>query len=41
MQCDDTEYRKMRNMLLPFANQFHRVNECGKLEPVEEKPLES
>jgi hypothetical protein len=36
MQCDDSEYIKMRNALLPFANQFHRVNECGKLEPIAE-----
>jgi hypothetical protein len=35
MQCDDTEYIKMRNSILPFANQFHRVKECGTLEPVE------
>ena len=35
MQCDDEEYIKMRNSILGFANQFHRVNECGKLEPVE------
>jgi hypothetical protein len=28
--------KKMRNMLIPFANQFHRVDECGKLEPIGE-----
>ena len=33
MQCEDEEYIKMRNSILGFANQFHRVNECGKLEP--------
>jgi hypothetical protein len=39
MQCDDSEYIQMRNALLPFANQFHRVGECEKLEPItEEKP---
>ena len=32
LQCDDAEYIKMRNSILDFANQFHRVNECGKLE---------
>ena len=32
MQCDDAEYIKMRNSILDFANQFHRVGECGKLE---------
>ena len=36
MQCDDAEYNRLRNMLLPFANQFHRVGECGVLEPVKE-----
>ncbi|WP_083221856.1 pentapeptide repeat-containing protein [Dehalobacter sp. TeCB1] len=35
MQCDDEEYIKMRNSILDFANQFHRVDECGRLEPVE------
>jgi hypothetical protein len=35
MQCDDVEYIKMRNSILDFANQFHRVDECGRLEPVE------
>lgn len=37
MQCDDEEYIKMRNSILGFANQFHRVNECGKLEAIEIK----
>ena len=32
MQCDDEEYMKMRDSILGFANQFHRVGECGKLE---------
>ena len=36
MQCDDEEYIKMRNSILDFANQFHRVNECGALELIEE-----
>ena len=31
MQCDDADYIKMRNSILGFANQFHRVDECGKL----------
>ena len=34
MQCDDEEYIKMRNSILGFANQFHRVDECGVLEEV-------
>ena len=35
MQCEDVEYIKMRNSILDFANQFHRVDECGKLEPID------
>ena len=35
LQCDDADYIKMRNSILGFANQFHRVNECGKLEEME------
>ena len=31
MQCDDADYVKMRNSILGFANQFHRVDECGEL----------
>ena len=34
MQCDDEEYIQMRNSILEFANQFHRVEECGRLEPI-------
>ena len=30
--CDDPEYIEARNAILKFANQFHRVNECGLLE---------
>ena len=36
LNCDDPEYIKARNALLPFANQFHRVQECGILEPIEQ-----
>lgn len=32
IQCDDADYIKMRNSILGFANQFNRVDECGKLE---------
>ena len=32
LDCDDEEYINARNAILEFANQFHRVNECGKLE---------
>ena len=31
LQCDDTEFISMRNSILDFANQFHRVEECGRL----------
>lgn len=31
MQCDDAEFISMRNSILDFANQFHRVEECGRL----------
>lgn len=34
MQCDDEEYIKMRNSILGFANQFHRVGECGVLKEI-------
>ena len=34
MQCDDPEFLAMRNSILPFANQFHRVGECGRLEAI-------
>ena len=32
LQCNDVDYIKMRNSILDFANQFHRVRECGELE---------
>lgn len=35
--CDDPGYIKARNAILDFANGFHRVNECGYLEPIEGK----
>ena len=37
MQCDDEEYLKMRDSILGFANQFHRVDECGRLNPQEKE----
>jgi uncharacterized protein YjbI with pentapeptide repeats len=30
--CCDAEYQAARKSLLSFANHFHRVDECGKLE---------
>ena len=32
LDCDDPEYIAARNAIHDFANQFHRVDECGKLE---------
>ena len=30
--CDDPDYIAARNAILDFANQFHRADECGRLE---------
>ena len=32
LDCDDPEYIQARNAIVPFANKFHRANECGELE---------
>jgi hypothetical protein len=32
-ECDDPEFIRARESLLPLANQFHRVDECGALRP--------
>ena len=37
LDCDDPEVIAAQNALIPLANQFHRVGECGKLEPKEGK----
>ena len=34
LDCDDPGYIAARNEILGFANTFHRVKECGELEPV-------
>jgi uncharacterized protein YjbI with pentapeptide repeats len=31
--CDDAEITAVQNSLLTLANEFHRVDECGKIEP--------
>ena len=36
LDCDDPEYIAARNAIVDFANQFHRANECGKLNKREE-----
>ena len=41
LNCDDPEYLTMRNSLIDFANQFHRIDECGKLEWIEVKEEEA
>lgn len=40
LNCDDPDYIKTRNLILDFANKFHRVKECGRLEPIENKKEE-
>ena len=37
LDCDDPEVIAAQNAIIPLANQFHRVDECGKLEPKESK----
>ena len=32
--CDDPEFTSARKQILPFANKFHRVDECGKLKKI-------
>ena len=33
--CDDPMYIAARNAIVEFANQFHRVDECGRLKKIE------
>ena len=37
LDCDDPEVIAAQNAIIPLANQFHRADECGKLEPKEGK----
>lgn len=32
LDCDDPEYLEARKALADFANKFHRVEECGRIE---------
>lgn len=32
LDCDDPEYLEARKAIAEFANGFHRVNECGRIE---------
>ena len=36
VEINDPDCMHYRNMLLPIANQFHRVEECGVLEEIKE-----
>lgn len=36
LDCDDPEYIKARNAIRDFANKFHRVEECGRIEVKDE-----
>jgi hypothetical protein len=37
MKCDDPDFIRVRNNMLDFANRFHRVDECGRLLPIQEQ----
>ena len=37
LDCDDPEVVAAQNALIPLANRFHRVGECGRLKPKESK----
>ena len=37
LDCDDQEVIAAQNAIIPLASQFHRADECGKLEPKEVK----
>ena len=32
LDCDDSEYLEARKAIAKFANKFHRVDECGRIE---------
>lgn len=32
LNCDDSEYLEARKAIAEFANGFHRVDECGRIE---------
>lgn len=32
LDCDDPEYLEVRKAITKFANGFHRVDECGRIE---------
>lgn len=40
LDCDDPDYIAARNAIIHFANEFHRVEECGWPELKEVDPVE-
>ena len=40
LDCDDPDYIAARNAIIHFANEYHRVEECGWLELKEVNPIE-
>lgn len=32
LDCDDPEYLEARKAIAEFANKFHRIDECGRIE---------
>ena len=32
LDCDDPEYQEAKKALIKLANQFHRIDECGRIE---------
>ena len=32
LDCEDPKYLAAKAMMAPFANKFHRVEECGAIE---------
>ena len=41
LDCSDSEYIRVRNFIIDFANGFHRVNECGMLENREREEVKA
>jgi hypothetical protein len=41
MECEDPDFIRARDGMLDFANQFHRVDECGILSEGLETPKDA
>lgn len=37
LNCSDPAYLEARDAIIPFANKFHRVEECGRIEKAPKK----